>query len=56
MQTTADAAAMAGGRYLGEGGTPNWTTATAQAQAMLASNLVDGKVITDASIQTGYWD
>jgi hypothetical protein len=56
MQTTADAAAMAGGRYLGEGGTPNWTTATAQAQAMLASNLVDGKVITQASIQTGYWD
>ena len=56
MQTVADAAAMAGGRYLGEGGTPNWTTAVAQAQAMLASNTVDGKTITQATIQTGYWD
>jgi len=56
LQTTADAAAMAGGRYLGEGGTPNWTTASAQAQAMLANNPVDGKLITQATIQTGYWD
>ena len=56
MQTAADAAAMAGGRYLGEGGVPNWATATAQAQAMLANNKVDGKVITQATIQTGYWD
>lgn len=56
MQNVADAAAMAGGRYLGEGGTPNWATAAAQAQAMLASNRVDGKTITQATIQTGYWD
>lgn len=56
LQTTADAAALAGGRYLGEGGSPNWDTAVAQAQAMLASNPLTGRVISQASIQAGYWD
>lgn len=55
MQTTADAAALAGGRYLGEGGAPNWDTAIAQARAMLASNPVAGQVM-QATVQAGYWD
>lgn len=56
MQTVADAAAMAGARYLGEGGVPNWDIAIAQAQTALNRNLVAGKSITQASIQVGYWD
>ena len=56
MQTTADAAALAGSRYLGEGGTPNWDTAITQAQAVLDDNPVAGQVITQATIHAGYWD
>ena len=56
MRTTADAAALAGGRYLGEGGQPNWDVAIAQARAMLNSNLVVGKALTEATILAGYWD
>lgn len=56
MQTAADAAALAGARYLGEGGTPNWSGAIAQAQTVLGSNLVAGQSITQADIQVGYWD
>lgn len=56
LQTTADAAALAGSRYLGDGGTPNWDTAIAQAQAVLDDNPVAGHVITQATIHAGYWD
>ena len=56
MQTAVDAAAMAGARYLGEGGTPNWSTAITQAQSMLNSNPVAGVRLTQATIQVGYWD
>ena len=56
LQITADAAALAGARYLGEGGVLNMDTAVAQAQAALAYNHVAGQPIVDASIQGGYWD
>jgi Flp pilus assembly protein TadG len=56
MQTAADAAALAGARYLGEGGVANWDAAIAQTQAALAKNSVGGKAITQATIETGYWD
>ncbi len=56
MQTAADAAAMAGARYLGEGGTTNWSAAIAQAQSVLGSNRVAGQTLTEATIQVGYWD
>jgi Flp pilus assembly protein TadG len=56
MQTTADAAALAGGRYLGESGQPNWDVAIAQAQAMLSSNPVAGQTLTQATVSAGYWD
>ena len=56
MQTTADAAALAGARYLGEGGALNWSAAVSQAQTLLTENPVAGKTLTQASIQVGYWD
>lgn len=56
MQTVADAAALAGARYLGEGGVANWDTAITQSQTALAKNTVSGKTITQATILAGYWD
>ncbi len=56
MQTVADAAALAGARYLGEGGSANWDTAIAQTQSALALNSVGGKAISQATILAGYWD
>ena len=56
MQTAADAAALAGARYLGEGGIPNWTAPMAQVQSVLGSNPIAGQSLTQVTIQVGYWD
>jgi Flp pilus assembly protein TadG len=56
MQVTADAAALAGARYLYEGGTPNWTQAADQTVKALSLNAVNNATMQADVAEAGYWN
>jgi Flp pilus assembly protein TadG len=58
LQNDADAAAMAGARYLYSGGavTPNWSAAAQAAQSAIALNSAAGRGLSQGTVQTGYWN
>ncbi|RDK01160.1 pilus assembly protein TadE [Paraburkholderia lacunae] len=57
LQTAADAAAIAGAVALNSGtSTPGWNTAVAAAASAVRLNTSDGVVLTNAAIQSGYWN
>lgn len=58
LQNDADAAALAGARYLYEDGTASldWATAAQRAQQAIALNRADGHPLRDGQIQVGYWN
>ncbi len=56
LQTVADTAALAAGRYLDDGGVPNWSQVVSTGQSAVGYNLADRKTIDQADIQVGYWD
>ena len=58
MQNDADAAALAGAHALVDpnGGAVRWADATAQAQQSVSLNRAAGQPLSDAQVQTGYWN
>ena len=58
MQNDADAAALAGAHALVDpnGGAVRWTDAALQAQQSVALNRAAGQPLSDAQVQTGYWN
>ena len=58
MQNDADAAALSGAHELVESSTGNlrWDVASARAQQSVRLNSAAGAVMTDATVQTGYWN
>ena len=58
MQNDADAAALAGAHALVDpnGGAVRWADATAQAQQSVSLNRAAGQPLSDALVQTGYWN
>lgn len=56
MQLAADAAALAGARYLYEGGSPNWTQAADETAKALSLNTVDQLALQADAVDLGYWN
>ena len=58
MQNDADAAALAGAHALvnASTGAVQWAAATAQAQQSVSLNRAAGQPLSDAQVQTGYWN
>lgn len=57
LQKAADAGALAGARAINlVPPVPNWTNGQAAATQTVEENKVDGSLITDCQVQTGYWD
>jgi len=62
LQNDADAAALAGASYLipqipsASPSPPDWTTAFSQAYTAISLNSSDGVVLTNGTVQTGYWN
>lgn len=59
LQNAADAAALTGANYFYptlSTGKPNWTQASTKATAMAKLNYVDNVLISDVTVQTGYWN
>lgn len=58
LQNDADAAALAGARYLYTAGslTPDWSAAAQRAQSSIALNSAAGQGLSQGTIQTGYWN
>ena len=57
LQKAADAGALAGARALNLiAPAPNWTNGTTVATATVQENKVDGNLLTNCTVETGYWD
>ena len=58
LQNAADAAALSGANYLYPfiSSGPNWSQAQTKATATARLNSVDGVLLTDATVQTGFWN
>ncbi len=58
LRNDADAAALAGARYLYSGGghAPNWAMASQQAVLAVALNRAAGQPLSQATVRVGYWN
>jgi cytoskeletal protein CcmA (bactofilin family)/Flp pilus assembly protein TadG len=56
LKKASEAGALAGAAALGSCSNPDWNQAQAMAQSIVQQNTVNGYLLSDCEVVTGYWD